>query len=735
MKRLFVFIILVLIFQFIIVYFTTRQKNIIVPKAEGTAFFGFNIHSLPLLDGPQVKQLLTMVSQCNSTNVVRFWGFSGGGSKDKPNINNAVLYIGKVLQNSPADMQFVITLSNYYTAGVFQPWPAPEANPTQWFNQDWKTNGFKDFVNSVTTTYKGNSKILMWEIMNEPNCTGDAGCTLAQHKFLKEVADMIANNDPGKLISAGNQAQNTGGEHFDNGDYEDIVSYKNITAASCHTYINDANSTKENCVQALNITKKYNKFFYVGEIGVKDSGCTTPECVNACSKDKLQQRKNSILNIAKEFVNLGAQGILVWQFSPERNSALTCDGSSVFPDDPFCSITGNKTLTDTGTNTNNTGNTNIPTSINFNPQNPQKNTPFEVIIKSGTAFQYVYMKIFKSSDTEKKNPVFLPVTNRDDVPKTTAGNPNQWIYEVDKSLKEDGDYVVDFYERCDIGCKLVKSRPLSIGTGKTNEVQTSPKTPKTNSQNQTQTQQPQQQAPEQQRTQSASPNDQFCKGVDTHAGKKKYNLVFLPAGYPSLNDFSGDAQKAVDSLKKTNLGPNLLNKINIWAYADTSIDLQAGLCTRRGISTICVNQDAARSYAEACGGESYVILLNNDQVEMGLSYGMCSGEVALTTKEVDGGIRPFPHELGHSIACLNDEYLVPGGVSDLRINCSVDASNNENTPCPKWEGMWDVGCHPGCSNENWFRSTPVSIMNSTNFSWQFNSPSLQGWENKLQNYE
>lgn len=202
-----------------------NTKQTFTPKAQATgSFFGFNIHSLSLLNGNDLADTLNQVNQCSGTNVIRFWGFAGGD------------HIGTVLANSPAGTQFIVTLSNYYGGYPPQPWPAPETNPTSWYSNDWKTNGFKDFVNSVTTKYRGNQKILMWEIMNEPNCTADSACSQAQHNFLNDVSTLIAQNDPGKLISPGTQAQNTGGERFDNGDFQAIVQLTNITAVSCHLY-------------------------------------------------------------------------------------------------------------------------------------------------------------------------------------------------------------------------------------------------------------------------------------------------------------------------------------------------------------------------------------------------------------------------------------------------------------------------------------------------------------------
>ncbi len=723
--RITFFVVLSIIFSiFFSIQNSSSSKKTLTPKAQTPAFFGFNIHSLPLLSPQEINQTLSMVSQCSNTTVVRFWGFSGGGDGYQARLFNAIENIGKVLDNAPANIQFIITLSNYYSQGVFQPWPDPQQNPTQWYGSDWKRNGFGDFVNAVTTKYKGSPKILMWEIMNEPNCTGDQACTEAQHQFLKEASDIIARNDPGKLISPGLQGQNTGGEHFDNGDYEAITQLPNISANSCHLYAGpsspNSNLSKANCLQALEITKRNDKLFYIGEFG-GEYGCTSAACTNTCPVNTLEMRKNEMMTVAKEFTDAGTNGVLVWQFSPERNPTLTCDGSSVFPGDPFCSIQGNTTLTNKSTannkKTSNTGQqtTNKIATINFNPQNPKVNTSFKVIIASGTGFTWVHMKIF-DKDGKKLIQEGGKKAGQPIVSKIKDGY--QWTYDAE-SIKEKGDYKVIFYSSCDKGCKEQSSRILSMDTGKNNETQNVKLVKETQQQNQAQPKT----VPQQENVRNVN----FCKEIAVHGPKnKKLNLVILPSGYSDNDSFLKDVQTAISSMNKTNLSTNIKNKINFYAYIDITIDLPANLCNQQ---VICIDQETARNYAQACGGDAYVVMVNNKGLEQGVAYGICSQEVAVTNKVVDGGIRPFPHELGHSIACLNDEYLVQGQ-QDLRINCSADSS------CQGWQKYPGNGCYPICSSPQWFKSTEKSAMNHfTDFSWEFNPPSLEGWDISLQNYD
>lgn len=325
--------------------FQNQTKTIVnlSPVVKKTAevtgsYFGFNIHSLTNLDSAEISETLNDVHQCdsNAVTVVRFWGFLGGDR------------IQKVLDAAPSGMKFIIALSNFYTSGVAQPWPAPQGNETAWFADGWKTNGYRDFVDAVTKKYSGNDKILVWELMNEPNCSADQACSDAQHDFIRQASDLIAANDPNTLISPGYQAQGTGGEHFENGDYEMVTQFPNITANSCHMYgdngANDFNpAALGNCEKAMQIVKNNNKFFYIGEAGLQ-YGCTTASCTNSCSSSQLNQRKDMLLAARDHFIQSGSNAFVIWQFDLPGNEGLSCDGTSVFAGDPLCPATNGGTI-------------------------------------------------------------------------------------------------------------------------------------------------------------------------------------------------------------------------------------------------------------------------------------------------------------------------------------------------------------------------------------------------------
>lgn len=407
------------------------------------------------------------------------------------------------------------------------------------------------------------------------------------------------------------------------------------------------------------------------------------------------------------------------------------------------------TKTQTGGNQTQTG----PTVINFNPQNPSDKTKFVVDISSNVVHVYVYMKIFKKDNSL----AFAPVTNSDKVPQVINGKPIHWLYEITNGL-DPGEYIVKFYINCldatGNNCTEVTgaTRSLSIGTGKTNDVQTVQQQTQQETQNQTQQTQTQtgtntggQQQKTQTTAQNQNPLAHLCDvKIQTPGDKnKKYDLLFLADDYSSREQFLKDVNDAVSKLNDTNLGTTRINKINFWAYDDLNIDFGGKNCgSKAGYVSLCVNWDLAQSFKDTCGDDGYVVLVNSAKLgqywDAASSNGLGAGQTALSNAVTYA----LAHELGHSISSLNDEYPFAGGATTdsleyLQINCSVKPSNNQEIPCLGWEKYSDVHCYPICGYHNWYRSTIKSAMNGgqANFNNIFNPPSLEGWDYALKNYE
>jgi len=371
--------------------------------------------------------------------------------------------------------------------------------------------------------------------------------------------------------------------------------------------------------------------------------------------------------------------------------------------------------------------------INFTPQDPKPDSSFKLVVSSTTSYQWIHLKILKSD-----NSLVWEAPKDGSQPKTASGNPNTWTYSS-VGLPE-GQYKVVFFINCNKGCKEQFSRSLFIGSEKKNEIQVVPteekKPPPVNNQNQVKKTVPQPPPPQNNNNQTQPDNvlpvnATMCNTEIRIWGPKesKYNVIFLPSKYSDATSFINDAKTAANTMDQTNLGPNLISKINFWLLNRVDIDLH------NPSSTPTVIRDTI------CHMNAFVVIENNPTIG-GVSYGLGNGSVALTSGSIPS--LTLPHELGHAIASLMDEYQLKNQTPmDIQvINCSKQSSGNEGTPCPGWEqyGPSGVGCFQVCGFNDWFRPTSDSIMaGGINGVWHmnniFNPPSITGWEIALSNYQ
>lgn len=237
--------------------------------------------------------------------------------------------------------------------------------------------------------------------------------------------------------------------------------------------------------------------------------------------------------------------------------------------------------------------------------------------------------------------------------------------------------------------------------------------------------------------------DAVCQLKHGTGATSKADLVILAEDYPSYDTFLVAVDKSVAAIRKTNLGPQRLDKINIWALMSLNQTYFQGFnCpSPSGRSVACWNYAKAANLAlTTCGGDVHVIL-NNDTHRTGSVGGIAIwGSAYIFNFALD--FPTVPHELGHAMAGLNDEYsfgiAAPSGIND-GVNCSSQGAASQNLPCPKWAGRFpNVGCYPRCGYTNFFRPSLKSIMDrgGTNAVWDFNEPSLiDGWDEVLKYFQ
>lgn len=219
----------------------------------------------------------------------------------------------------------------------------------------------------------------------------------------------------------------------------------------------------------------------------------------------------------------------------------------------------------------------------------------------------------------------------------------------------------------------------------------------------------------------------------------KADLVVLSEDYDNYDEFLASVDKAVIALNRTNLGQSRLGKINLWALLDLSQTYFQGFdCSAGGGTTVaCWDHAKAITYAMSkCAGDTYMIF-NNDTHRTGSVGGIAIwGGTYIFRFALD--LPTVPHELGHSMAGLVDEYsfgiTAPAGAV-AGINCSETGSSSQTVPCPKWATRFpNVGCYPRCGYTDFYRPMNRSIMDRAGAGavYDFNEPSLvDGWDEVL----
>lgn len=345
-------------------------------------------------------------------------------------------------------------------------------------------------------------------------------------------------------------------------------------------------------------------------------------------------------------------------------------------------------------------------NCSINPQPPLTQTPTPIVTPVETA-----------TPTQSPDPTQTPVPTLTPIPTVTptptTALANSCIVGSDTINKGEGicDEKIDTVTLCE-GANLMVQKPNFCGTGQVCRSQSGNFQIK------------------------CDPACQLKMGTGSQA---KADLVVLSEDYNNYNDFLSSVDKAVSALNRTNLGSTRLGKINLWALLDLNQTYFQGFnCPTSGGSTVACwdNVKAATTALTKCGGDVHMIF-NNDTHRTGSVAGIAIwGSAYIYRFALD--LPTVPHELGHSMAGLVDEYsfgiTAPAGAV-AGINCSETGSSSQAVPCPKWATRFpNVGCYPRCGYTDFYRPMDRSIMDRAGSGavYDFNEPSLvDGWDEVL----
>ncbi len=334
---------------------TNKLPSIGDTSKSSNSFIGVNVHYLANLatntpENPnkreKLEHILSYLSNSCGVSVIRIWG-TGSAQELKKTLDLGTQY----------NVKFIIALADFAnrtSRDTLIPLQSgseltnsPAENPTSWYRDGYKGT-YLAHARDTVTYLKDHPSVYAWELANEPHCAAFADCPEAYTNWIKDVSGLIKSIDTKHLVSIGTQANADFqlGESVNDGQYEKINSISTIGALSGHYYngsiqgVKDPNEfSKEKALmlKELEIAKKLNKPFYIGEAGFVCDVASNSNCIQA-SFEKETDRAQQLKVELTEFFNAGATGYLVWQYSDRKSDNIENDMFSFFEGDPMCQV-------------------------------------------------------------------------------------------------------------------------------------------------------------------------------------------------------------------------------------------------------------------------------------------------------------------------------------------------------------------------------------------------------------
>lgn len=192
-----------------------------------------------------------------------------------------------------------------------------------------------------------------------------------------------------------------------------------------------------------------------------------------------------------------------------------------------------------------------------------------------------------------------------------------------------------------------------------------------------------------------------------YAAGNRLNIVFIGNGYnnASLGAFRADVDRFVAKILTIEPYKSRAGQIS-FSYVENTKNLE---CTYEGRAIYC-NDDKAVDILNNSGVnyDDYIIINNN------INYGGSAYVGSPGSAVYNGSLGPdcFVHELGHSLASLDDEYITGQTLESPFSPCSKTKPNSA------WAGLVAINDYTlGCDFDNYYRPAPTSIMYSLSYKY------------------
>lgn len=217
-------------------------------------------------------------------------------------------------------------------------------------------------------------------------------------------------------------------------------------------------------------------------------------------------------------------------------------------------------------------------------------------------------------------------------------------------------------------------------------------------------------------------------------GSGSFVLVIIPDHYTDLNEFAADARAGVNYLKNTNLPNSILNKFTFRYSIDITKDYDILIDSQN----TDLNLSLAKLIQHDCNGDAFVIISKKYPTVASSAgtggFSILSANMAVILKH---SLFVFPHEVGHGLPGLFDEYNF--GLSSQEQAKYYNCAGPNKTRCEEWKQAYpndsNIGCFQVCGYRDWYRSTQFSVMNNNpDYLNYYNPPSLKMWSDFMSQY-
>lgn len=276
-------------------------------------FQGLNVYDLADVaeqNPEELRQTLKTIAWSGAT-VVRFWAFSYLQPET----------IGRILDESKnlgLNLKFIPVLGNHWQHSR----PELAIKDADWYRQGYKEQ-YRPHVERTVTAYADRPEILMWELMNEPECQdGDA-----LYAFTRDVSTLIRSKAP-QLISSGTLSDDRSGLQGDR--FQALHALPTVDVVSFHDYPEYGATPEARAKQLAAVNRSMDHVLAVGKALDKPVliGETGSKVTTGYHGDTVRSPGEAMAIVSgrvTQAVQGGAAGVLSWGPQP-RGHAVDGDG-------------------------------------------------------------------------------------------------------------------------------------------------------------------------------------------------------------------------------------------------------------------------------------------------------------------------------------------------------------------------------------------------------------------------